>query len=173
MTTVRKSVSVFVFVLLLAFISATASAGEFTVVRVYDGDTVLAKGHDVEIKIRLAGIDAPETGKKKNDPGQPFSQRSRKYLAQLVLNKPVNVIGYGRGPYGRTIGELYLDGKNINLAMVYFGLAEVYRGKMSKGFDAAPYWQAEEIAKSAKSGMWTLGDQYESPKAFRKRKKGK
>ena len=35
------------------------------VVRVYDGDTIKAVGHDIEIKVRLIGIDAPETFRKK------------------------------------------------------------------------------------------------------------
>ena len=33
-------------------------AGQFKVTKVYDGDTVKAEGHDIEIKIRLVGIDA-------------------------------------------------------------------------------------------------------------------
>ena len=49
-------------------------AGKFTVVRVYDGDRFKAVGHDIEIKVRLAGIDSPETKKKKRAAGQPFCQ---------------------------------------------------------------------------------------------------
>jgi endonuclease YncB( thermonuclease family) len=54
------------FLLILPFLSA---AGEFKVTRFYDGDTIKAKGHDIEIKVRLVGIDAPETWRKKRDPG--------------------------------------------------------------------------------------------------------
>ncbi len=61
--------------------------GQFKVTRVYDGDTVKTKGHDIEIKIRLVGIDAPETSMKKRDPGQPYSQQAKKFLKGLVLNK--------------------------------------------------------------------------------------
>ena len=44
------------------FIFPTFSfAGQFKVTHVYDGDTLIAEGHDIEIKVRLAGIDAPET----------------------------------------------------------------------------------------------------------------
>jgi endonuclease YncB( thermonuclease family) len=45
-----------------------ALAGQFKVVRVYDGDTVKAVEHDIEIKVRLAGIDTPETQKGKRKP---------------------------------------------------------------------------------------------------------
>ena len=50
------------------------------------------------IKIRLVGIDAPETAKGKRKPGQPYSQKAKKYLAGMVLNKVVDVKGYGLGP---------------------------------------------------------------------------
>ena len=40
------------------------------------------------------GIDAPETAKGKKTPGQPFSQRTKKHLAKMVLNKVVDVKGY-------------------------------------------------------------------------------
>ncbi len=60
------------------FLLPTVSlAGQFKVTRVSDGDTVKAEGHDIVIKVRLVGIDAPETSKKKRDPGQPYSQKAK------------------------------------------------------------------------------------------------
>jgi endonuclease YncB( thermonuclease family) len=56
------------------------------------------------LTIRLVGIDAPETSKKKNQPGQPFSRKSTKYLASLVLKKSIEVKSYGTDRYGRTLG---------------------------------------------------------------------
>lgn len=43
------------------FTAGIVSAGQFKIVRVYDGVTVKAIDHDIEIKVRLIGIDAPET----------------------------------------------------------------------------------------------------------------
>jgi endonuclease YncB( thermonuclease family) len=54
-----------VFFFFLLYLPTTSAAGLFKVVRVYDGDTVKAVGHDIEIKVRLVGIDAPETSKGK------------------------------------------------------------------------------------------------------------
>ena len=82
--------SLIAFLLILPTLSVAA---QFKVTRVYDGDTIKAKGHDIEIKVRLVGIDAPETSKKKHEPGQPYSQQAKKYLADLVLNKVVDVKG--------------------------------------------------------------------------------
>jgi micrococcal nuclease len=146
-------------------------AGQFKVTKVYDGDTVKAEGHDIIIKIRLVGIDTPEAGKGKRKPGQPYSQRAKKYLAGLVLNKTVDVKGYGLGPFNRILGVIYVDGENVNYEMIEAGLAEAYRGKQPQRFDPAPYRQAELQARSTSRGMWSQGDDYISPKAWRKRKK--
>jgi endonuclease YncB( thermonuclease family) len=47
----------------------------------------------------------------------------------MVLNKTVDVKGFGLGPYNQILDEAYVGGKNVNLAMISAGLAEVYRGK--------------------------------------------
>jgi endonuclease YncB( thermonuclease family) len=99
------------------------------------------------------GIDAPETAKGKRKPGQPYSQKAKKYLANMVLNKVVDVKGYGLGPYNRVLGVISSEGWNVNLEMVKAGLAEVYPGRSPRGFDPAPYHQAEADARKAGRGM--------------------
>lgn len=146
-------------------------AGQFKVTRVTDGDTIKVAGDGSNITIRLVGIDAPETSKKKNEPGQPFSQKSTKYLASLVLNKVVDLNSYGTGRYGPILGVVFVNGKNVNLAMVQVGLAEVYRGRQEKGLDLEPYRKAEKEARDVGRGMWIQGDRYVSPKDWRKQQK--
>jgi endonuclease YncB( thermonuclease family) len=65
-------------ILLLLFLPTFSLAGEFKGTRVYDGDTIKAEGHDIEIKVRLVGIDAPETSRKKREPGQSFSYQAKR-----------------------------------------------------------------------------------------------
>lgn len=77
-------------------------------------DTIKAVGHDIEIKVRLCGIDAPETAKKKRQEGQPFSQEAKKYLSSIVLNNTVEIIGYGLGRYNRVFRVILLDDMNVN-----------------------------------------------------------
>lgn len=171
---VRNFLKIHVILTAFLFLLPTVSlAGQFKVTKVYDGDTVKAEGHDITIKIRLVGIDAPETAKGKRKPGQPYSQRAKKYLAAMVLNKVVDVKGYGLGPYNRVLGVITSEGLNVNLEMVKTGLAEVYRGKAPYRFPHLPYWQAEKEAKDDKRGMWSLGDEYISPKDWRKMQRGK
>jgi micrococcal nuclease len=154
--------------LILLVLPAISFAGQFTVGHVTDGDTVKVAGNDEKMTIRLVGIDAPETSKKKNEPGQPFSQKSTKHLAGLVLNKSVEIKSYGTDRYGRTLGVIFVGEKNVNLEMVKAGLAEVYRGQPAKGLDLRPYWDAETEAKKTSIGMWSLGDKYISPKKWRR-----
>ena len=167
-----KIVFVYILFLLIFLICnpTTATAGLFKVVRVYDGDTVKAVGHDIEIKVRLVGIDAPETSKKKREPGQPFGRKAEKYLAGLVLNKIVEIKGYGSDRYGRILAEIYIDKKNINLEMVKTGHAEIYQGNPPKGLYMKEYKKAEKGARSLGQGIWSQGDNYISPKLWRKAK---
>ena len=80
---------------ILLFVSANSLAGQFKVNRVTDGDTIKVSSNGSKITVRLVRIDAPETSKKKNEPGQPYSKKSTKHLAGLVLNKSVTVKSYG------------------------------------------------------------------------------
>jgi len=62
-----------------------------TVKHVSDGDTVTAISvNGTKLRIRLLGIDAPETphGKK---PGQPYGGEARDYLDHLIGGKTVRV----------------------------------------------------------------------------------
>jgi endonuclease YncB( thermonuclease family) len=115
----------------VGFLPKHILAAQFKVIRVYDGDTIKAKSISKEITIRLVGIDAPETSKKKNEPGQPYSRKAREYLNDLILNKMIDIRDYGADLYRRILGEVFVNGINVNLQMIKVGLAEVYKGRGS------------------------------------------
>jgi endonuclease YncB( thermonuclease family) len=158
-------------VFILLFSAHTSLCAQFLVTRVYDGDRLTVESEGYKFKVLLVGIDAPETSIKKNELGQPFSNRAKIHLQKLVLNKTVELEGYGLDRYSRVLGVVYIDGKNVNLEMVKEGLAEVYKGKPAPGFDNRPYWEAENEARKNKRGMWVQGDEYISPKAWRKQQR--
>ena len=155
-------------IIVILILPVIVLAGQFKCTRVTDGDTITVITDGQKFTIRLVGIDAPEKSHGKHQPGQPFSQSSTKYLASLVLNKHVDIVSYGTDRYGRTLGVVYVDGKDVNLEMVRAGFAEVYRGRPAKGFDNEPYQMAEDAARRAGVCMWSLGDKYVSPKEWRK-----
>lgn len=144
-----------------------SSARQFKVVKVYDGDSILVQGLDLTLKIRMVGIDAPETGGRYK-PGQPYSRKSHQYLSRQIANRSVTLKTYGLGGYNRILAEVFAGGTNINLKMVEMGLAEMYQGSLPKHFDAAPYLATQERAKKNRVGMWTQGARYKSPRQWRK-----
>lgn len=87
---------------------------------------------------------------------QTESHRARNYLAELILDKIVDVKGYGLDQHERILGVVFLKGKNINLEMVRAGVAEVYKGNHPVGLNLEPYRKVEEEARKAKRGIWAL-----------------
>jgi micrococcal nuclease len=161
-------------ILLLLFLPSLCLAGEFKVTRVYDGDTILVVRDRTDIrKVRLVGIDAPETSTEYGWPEQPYGGEAKQYLTSLILHKSVSIVSYDLDVNNLISGIVYWEGININLQMVKSGLAEAYRGQGKKGFDLAPYRDAEKQAKAAMRGMWSQGDKYISPKDWRRMQRGK
>ncbi len=148
--------------ILLSF-PLSAFAGQYKVVRVYDGDTIKVAENGKEMSIRLVGIDAPEISKKKRLPGQPFSTKAKEYLSSLVLNKVVGIKFYGKDESGKLLGEIFAEKVNINIEMIHAGLAEVYRGLPARDLEINTYREAEKKAKEDVKGIWELRDQYFSP----------
>jgi endonuclease YncB( thermonuclease family) len=84
-------------------------------------DTVtLLTGENERVCVRLTEIDAPERG-------QPWGKRAKEALSALVLSRAVRVAAAGLDRYGRTLGRVYVDGKNVNAEMVRTGDAWAYR----------------------------------------------
>jgi endonuclease YncB( thermonuclease family) len=125
--------------------------------------------NQTKLRMRLFGIDAPETPKGNKFPGQPFGKDAEAYPKQLVEGKRVKVEIYQVDRYKRLLSTILLDGRDINLAMIEAGLAEVYRGPESGNPYKPQYQAAEDVARSAKKGMWVQGDNYERPRTYRKR----
>ncbi len=102
---------------LLIGLSLTAFAdtliGKF--VKVADGDSITVLDNtNTQHRIRLQGIDAPERK-------QSFGNASRKHLASLVAGKKVTVKWDKRDRYGRIVGFVFVDGKDINLVQLKAG----------------------------------------------------
>ncbi|WP_321494263.1 thermonuclease family protein [uncultured Desulfobacter sp.] len=148
-------------------VSSVIDKSNFLVTKVFDGDTVQVQGRELEFRIRMVAIDAPETGGSKKN-GQPYSQRAKEALTQLIQGKKVRLKQYGTGGYNRVLAEIFSQDVNINLVMVRRGLAEVYRGRLPESLDFGSYEKAEAAARRRRAGMWSLGKAYKSPKTWRK-----
>ena len=152
---------------LLLALACAANAETVTgrVVGVADGDTITVLDTDkVQHKIRLAGIDAPE---KK----QPFGNRSKESLSELAFDKTVAVETSKRDRYGRQIGKVLVNGRDVNLVQVERGMAWFYRKyrREQSPNDQRLYEAAEDAAKAGKRGLWREADPV-APWEFRSNK---
>jgi hypothetical protein len=72
---------------------------EGMVERVADGDTLtVITANQTKLRIRMFGIDAPETPRGTKFPGQPYGKEAEAYLKQLVEGKRVKVEIYDGRP---------------------------------------------------------------------------
>jgi len=128
------------------------------VVKVVDGDTIHVLRDKTLFKIRLGGVDAPESG-------QPFGQTSRKYLASLVAGKEVMIETLKRDRYDRIIGKVWVQprdcsscGKTLdaNHAQILAGMGWWYEyyAKDQTPEDRGRYASAEQEARARQIGLW-------------------
>jgi len=149
-----KSIVTLFFLLLLT--AADVSAGrsvEGMVKAVYDGDTILlATRTESRLKVRLYGIDAPET-KKPNVPGQPFADVAKRTLMYKIMGRRVTAEIVDIDQYKRAVAVIRYSGRDVNREMVTEGFAWAYR-EFLKGSYASEYIGAEERARSVRVGLW-------------------
>jgi Staphylococcal nuclease homologue len=70
------------------------------VVGISDGDTItVLTAEKKQVKIRLNGIDAPETG-------QDFGTRAKQLASELAFGKTITIKERDKDRYGRTVAEV-------------------------------------------------------------------
>lgn len=136
------------------------------VVRIADGDTVtVLDATKTQHRIRLQGIDAPESH-------QAFGTQSKKSLADMIFDKDVTVIYDKTDQYGRLVGKILLNGKDVNLEQVKAGMAWHYKEyeREQSPEDRELYARAEDEARNARRGLWVDANPTE-PAEFRRDEK--
>jgi len=142
--------------LILVWLLATsAHTEELTgqVIKVNDGDTLTLRiAGQRPVKVRLAGIDAPEYD-------QPYGKTARRVLTAIVSGRTVRVNTRSRDDYGRIVGTVTLSGQDIEAALVERGAAWVYRR-----YNRNPRLvDLEAQAKAARRGLWALPESQRIP----------
>ncbi len=156
-------------------LSAQAEVFSAKVIAVMDGDTVMvlreggsgAAGHppasslrglrgSQKVRIRLANIDAPEKD-------QAFGKQSRDSLLEMVGGKQVQIDSQAVDQYGRVVGLISVDGRNVNQEQVRRGMAWEY----SHYHSDKTYIGLQNHARQAKLGLWAQ-DNPQAPWQWRK-----
>ncbi len=99
------------------------------VLKVLDGDTIdveIDLGFDISIKrrVRFYGINAPET-RTRDLEEKARGKASKAFLSDLIANNREDILldSIDIGKYGRVIGEIYIEGKNVNKLLISKGYA--------------------------------------------------
>jgi endonuclease YncB( thermonuclease family) len=154
-------------VCIVGFLSQNAAVGQDGVVvgvpRIVDGDTV----EIAATKIRLVGIDAPETDQLCLDrSGKRWACgiTSRDELIHLVGAKSWTCRVSGRDRYGRSLATCESGGEDVEKWMVRNGWALSFV-RYSHAYD-----KDEVVAREAKAGLWAGA--FIAPWDWRSRNKG-
>lgn len=123
--------------------AAPARDGTGRVVSVTDGDTLVVDTATGRHRVRLLGVDAPETG-------QRYGPAARDALAGLVLGRTVTLRVVGADRYGRAVGVVERDGTEVNLEMVKDGWAW-HDGRLARRGELRA---AGAAARQAGRGLW-------------------
>lgn len=128
-------------------LSSAASGASLTgtVIYVVDGDTLdFAAPGQKTIRVRLGGVDAPETS-------QRFGLDSKNALRVLCLGKQASIDTHGNDRYGRTIANVTCNGIDANREQVRTGSAWVYDRYV---IDLSLYAD-QSAARAAHRGLWS------------------
>ncbi len=129
-------------------LGAQAETFSAKVIAVMDGDTVMVlreggSGGGQRIKVRLANIDAPEKD-------QPFGKQSRDSLLEMIGKRQVQIDSLAVDQYGRVVGLISADGRNVNQEQVRRGMAWEY----SHYHADKTYVDLQRAAQQAHRGLW-------------------
>ena len=131
----------------------------FTVMNVIDGDTFdidVPDGRHQSTRIRLLGIDTPETGNEQTSV-MYFGPEATEFTKKLSLGKAItlylNSPNPTRGKFGRLLAYVKLpDGRFLNEDLLSEGYAYA-DSRFSHSF-YNKYRQLQSRARSSKKGLW-------------------
>lgn len=139
----------------LTMLPSTAAAKTETitgrVVRVADGDTVtLVTRQNRKVRVRINGIDAPETR-------QAYGDRAKQTLRRMADGRQATVHAYKQDRYGRYVGKLMVGSTDCAAVMLERGMAWYFRRYEEDvpKTERKTYEQLEARARRAKRGLWS------------------
>jgi micrococcal nuclease len=132
----------------------------YRVSRVIDGDTIDVEKDGARVRVRLIGVDTPETV----DPRRPvecFGKEASGKAKELLEGKLILLEtdpSQGRyDKYQRMLAYVYLsDGTFFNKEMISEGYAHEYTYRLSYRY-REEFKAAERVAREEKRGLWADG----------------
>jgi endonuclease YncB( thermonuclease family) len=134
----------FLLALFVCGLASPAMAGEFSgrVVSVIDGGSIRVLNGKRVVKVRLYGIDCPETK-------QPYGKQAKKALSRVIFGKVITIKEKETDRGGRLVAVvLAQDGRDVNRGLVKAGWCWADEDSSSD------YAKEMQEAREAKLGLW-------------------
>jgi endonuclease YncB( thermonuclease family) len=145
---------------------ALAQSVSGSVISIGDGDTIRMQTGTSVKTVRLACIDTPETAQ------SPYGAAARQQLQSLLpIGSSIQVKVKATDRYGRSVGEITRNGRNINQALVGSGAAFVY-WQYIQGCDRQTYSRLENDARLKAAGVWSVKGGITRPWDYRSGRSG-
>jgi len=146
-------------------------AGQYKVIRVVDGDTIVVDYQGKQEKVRLLCVNTPESVHPDKKQNIPMGKVASRYTKERLTGKYVD-LGFEerkRGYYRRLLAYVFVDGLNFNIQLVKQGLSPYYtKYGRSQKYDRE-FKVAEKSARKQKLNIW--GDPALSQKYLRLKSK--
>jgi micrococcal nuclease len=127
------------------------------VVRAVDGDTIEIKWNDQTERLRLIGVDTPETVHPSKGE-QPYGREASNYTKQVLTGQTV-LIEFdvnARDKYNRLLGYVYLhNGTFFNASLIGQGYAQLMTYPPNVRWSTL-FQQLQITARESKRGLWAL-----------------
>jgi len=134
-----------------------ASAGQYRVIRVVDGDTIVVDYQGTHEKVRLLCVNTPESVHLDEKQNIPMGKVASNYAKKKLTGKYVDLEFEGsrrRGNYGRLLTYVFVDGQKFNLDLVKQGLSPYYtKYGRSQKYDHE-FRSAEKLARKQGLNIW-------------------
>jgi micrococcal nuclease len=143
-------------ILALLILPSLLFAGQYKVLRVVDGDTIVIKYQGTLEKVRMLCVNTPESVHPDKKQNIPMGKTASNYTKKRLKGRYVDLEFEGplRGNYNRLLSYIMVDGKNFNLELVRQGLSPYYtKHGLSKKYDQE-FRDAERYARNHKLHIW-------------------
>ena len=131
--------------------------GEYKVVSVTDGDTFEINYNGAKTKVRLIGVDTPESVHPNSKKNNEYGEEASKYTKSLLEGKTVK-IEFDVSPkdkYGRLLAYVYLEsGEMLNEKLLKEGYAQVATYPPNVKY-VEKFKEIQKEARKNKVGFWS------------------
>lgn len=127
----------------------------YPVVRVVDGDTIIVEMDGANERIRLIGIDSPESVHPDEDRNTEYGRIAAEFTANQLEGKTVTLEFdvEERDQYDRILAYVYLDGKMFNKILLEEGHAKVTTYPPNVRY-ADSFVALQKQAQKNRKGIW-------------------